>query len=161
MNKAKIFVDKILLGLSSLLLLSMVALTLWQVIARYFLNVASPGTEELTRFLLIWFGLITAAYVFGAKKHIAILVFRERFSPKTQRMIQRFTDLLVLLVAAILMVYGGMKVVLLTAAQTAAATGISMAYVYFCLPLSGLFIIFYTIYHMKHNTTNENEEVGV
>lgn len=83
MNKTKIIIDKILLALSSLLLLTMVVLSLWQILSRYVFNISSPGTEELTRYLLIWFGLMSAAYVFGAKKHIAIVFFREKFNPTT------------------------------------------------------------------------------
>ncbi|RKQ32299.1 TRAP transporter small permease [Oceanobacillus halophilus] len=161
MNKAKKWVDTILISLSSILLLTMVGLSLWQVLARYVLNISSPSTEELTRYLLIWFGLLTAAYVFGAKKHIAILFFREKFGPSTQLLIERITDILIIIVAGVLMVYGGIKVVLLTSAQTAAATGISMSFVYFSLPLSGFFIIFYTIHSIMTEQTAENEEVGV
>ncbi|WP_339226073.1 TRAP transporter small permease [Oceanobacillus sp. FSL K6-2867] len=161
MNKAKKWVDKLLLSLSSILIIAMVVLSIWQVIARYVLSIPSPGTEEITRFLLIWFGLIAAAYVFGAKKHIAILFFREKFAAKTQISIERITDILVILVASVLMVYGGIRVVMLTAAQTAPATEISMAYVYMSLPLSGLFIIFYTIHSMVTNKIKENQEVGL
>ncbi|WP_156291830.1 TRAP transporter small permease [Oceanobacillus salinisoli] len=161
MNKAKKIVDKILLSLSSILIIAMVILSIWQVMARYVLNISSPGTEELTRYMLIWFGLMTAAYVFGAKKHIAILFFREKFNPKVQIVIERITDLLIIFVAAALMIYGGIEVVSLTSAQTAAATGISMALVYLSLPVSGIFIIFYTIHGMLTNKTSDNEEVGV
>ncbi|WP_085993651.1 TRAP transporter small permease [Oceanobacillus senegalensis] len=161
MNKVKEVVDKILLSLSSILIIAMVVLSIWQVLARYVLNISSPGTEELTRYMLIWFGLTSAAYVFGAKKHIAILFFREKFNPKIQRVIERTVDILVILTAVILMGYGGIKVVMLTTTQSAAATGISMALVYLSLPVSGLFTIFYTIHSMISNETRENEEVGV
>ncbi|PAE29149.1 C4-dicarboxylate ABC transporter permease [Paenibacillus sp. 7884-2] len=161
MNKAKKWVDKLLLSLSSLLIIAMVVLSIWQVVARYVLSIPSPATEEITRFMLIWFGLLAASYVFGAKKHIAILFFKEKFAAKTQISIERITDTLVILVASILMVYGGIKVVMLTIAQTAPATGISMAFVYMSLPLSGLFIIFYTIHSMLTNKIKENQEVGV
>lgn len=161
MNKAKKWVDTFLLSLSSILLIAMVVLSIWQVLARYVLNIASPGTEELTRFMLIWFGLISAAYVFGAKKHIAILFLREKFSWKTQLSLEKLTDMLVILVASILMVYGGIRVVILTSAQMAAATGIPMAFVYLSLPICGLFVIFYTIHGMLTNKITEKEEVGV
>ncbi len=160
MNKTKIIIDKILLALSSLLLLTMVVLSLWQILSRYVFNISSPGTEELTRYLLIWFGLMSAAYVFGAKKHIAIVFFREKFNPITQRILQRISDLLVILVAVALMIYGGFKMVMLTSGQTAAATGISMGLVYLSLPISGIFVIFYTIHSMATNKKNKNEEVG-
>ncbi|ARK28552.1 TRAP transporter small permease [Halalkalibacter krulwichiae] len=161
MNKLKVVLDKTLITSASLLLILMVIFSVWQVLARYVFNISSPGTEESIRYLLIWFGLLTAAYVFGAKKHIAILFFREKFSPRTQLLIERVTDVLIILLAAILMVFGGIKIVLLTSAQTAAATGISLGVVYAALPVSGVFIIIYTVISMMTKRINENEEVGV
>ncbi|WP_249872573.1 TRAP transporter small permease [Oceanobacillus saliphilus] len=161
MIKFKDILDKTLLSFSSILLIMMVILSIWQVLARYIFNISSPGTEEVTRYLLIWFGLMTAAYVFGAKKHIAILFFREKFSARTLAIFERVTDILIIVLTAVLMVYGGMKVVLLTSAQTAAATGISMAIVYAALPVAGILIILYTIHSMLTGKKNKNEEVGV
>ncbi|GFZ84430.1 hypothetical protein GCM10010978_25950 [Compostibacillus humi] len=137
MNKTKIIIDKILLALSSLLLLTMVVLSLWQILSRYVFNMCSEQ-----------------------KKHIAIVFFREKFNPTTQRILQRLSDVLVILVAGALMVYGGFKMVMLTSSQTAAATGISMGLVYLSLPISGIFVIFYTIHSMATNKKNKNEEVG-
>lgn len=159
MSKAKQIVDKLLLGLSSILLIAMVVLSLWQVSARYIFSISSPGTEELIRYMLIWFGLMSAAYVFGAKKHIAILFFREKFSLKIQHIIQRVIDILIMGVAAVLMLYGGMKVVLLTSSQTTAALGLPMAFVYSSLPVSSIFIIFYTVHRMITDKMPMKEEV--
>lgn len=161
MIKFKDKLDKTLLTFSSILLIMMVILSLWQVLARYVLNISSPGTEEATRYLLIWFGLMTAAYVFGAKKHIAILFFREKFSSKTVIIFERITDILIILLTGILMVYGGIKVVVLTSAQIAAATGISMGIVYAALPVCGILIIIYTVHSMLTGKEDQNEEVGV
>ncbi|AST90148.1 C4-dicarboxylate ABC transporter permease [Sutcliffiella cohnii] len=160
MTKLKSAIDKILITVSSSLLVMMVSLSIWQVLARYVFNISSPGTEELTRHLLIWFGLLTAAYVFGVKKHIGILFFREKFNRKVQRAFEKVSDLIILGIASTLMVYGGLKIVLLTSAQTAAATGISMAWVYAALPTSGLFIIIYTIISLMSKDTKETEEVN-
>ncbi|MGJ9460374.1 TRAP transporter small permease [Oceanobacillus sp. CF4.6] len=161
MIKFKDKLDKTLLTFSSFLLIMMVILSLWQILARYVFNISSPGTEEVTRYLLIWFGLMTAAYVFGAKKHIAILFFREKLGDKTVILFERMTDILIILITGILMVYGGIRVVLLTSAQTAAATGISMGIVYAALPVCGILIIIYTIHSMLTSKENHNQEVGV
>ncbi|WP_053361342.1 TRAP transporter small permease [Bacillus sp. FJAT-27251] len=160
MSKVKDILDKILISFSTLLLVSMVVLSTWQVLSRYVFNISSPGTEELTRYMLIWFGLMTAAYVFGAKKHIGILFFREKFNPKTQLLIEKATDVIVLVTVAALMVFGGIRIVMLTAAQTAAATGISMGFVYAALPVSGICIILYTIHSLlSYKKPKEDREV--
>ncbi|CAM3850528.1 TRAP transporter small permease [Cytobacillus oceanisediminis] len=159
MNKVKYALDKALIAISSFLLIAMVVLSTWQVLARYVFNISSPGTEEITRFMLIWFGLMAAAYVFGAKKHIGILFFREKFEIKTQLLLERITDIIILVTVAALMVFGGINIVMLTSAQTAAATGISMGLVYAALPVSGVCIILYTIHSMVSHKSREKEEV--
>lgn len=159
MSRIKTLIDRLLLSVSTILLIAMVALSTWQVLARYVFNISSPGTEEAIRYLLIWFSLISAAYVFGEKKHIAILFFKEKLRANSQRVMERIIDVMVIVLAAILMIYGGFNIVLLTISQTAAATGISMAAVYAALPVSGLFIILYTILNMRTNDVNEGEEV--
>lgn len=159
MIKTKKIIDRFLLVLSSLLLTAMVVLSIWQVLARYVFSISSPGTEELTRYLLIWFGLMTAAYVFGANKHIGILFFREKLSSVGQKTLEIISDLLILFTAIFVMGYGGIKVVLLTQSQTAAATGISMAWVYGALPVSGLFILIYTIINMQIKKSDKKEVI--
>ncbi|MFC3040169.1 TRAP transporter small permease [Virgibacillus xinjiangensis] len=159
MDKLKQTVDKILLSITSTLLVIMVVLSVWQVLARYVLNVSSPGTEEAIRFLLIWFGLLGAAYVFGIRKHIAILFFREKLSETKQEVLGALTNVIILLTAAVLMVYGGLQTVLLTVSQVAPATGISQAIVYASVPVSGMFIIFYTIYNMAADKKRRKESV--
>ncbi|WP_077620820.1 TRAP transporter small permease [Bacillus sinesaloumensis] len=159
MNKVKQLLDKVLIIFSSLLLVSMVVLSTWQVLSRYVFNISSPGTEELTRYMLIWFGLMSAAYVFGAKKHIGILFIREKFNPKVQIQFEFITDIIILLTATILMVYGGIRIVMLTSAQTAAATGLSMGVVYAAILVSGVCIILYQIHSLLSYKDRKREVI--
>ena len=68
MNKAKLIIDKLLLTLAGLALIVMVILSIYQVAARFIFNAPSTMSEEIVRFLLIWFALLSASYVFGVKK---------------------------------------------------------------------------------------------
>lgn len=160
MNKLTHYIDRTLLSVSGVLITVMVILSVWQVITRYILNTPSTTSEEIIRFLLIWFALLSAAYVFGKKKHIAILFIREQFPLKAQLFIERLTNIIILLVALILMIYGGIKIVALTWTQYAPATGVSMALMYGALPISGLFIAFYSIRGIITNELPENDEGG-
>lgn len=100
------------------------------------------------RFLLIWFGLLSASYVFGIKQHIAILFIREKLPKKIQLIMEKISDIILIIVALVLMIWGGYEVVKLTWLQIAPSTGLSMALMYGALPVSGLFIIFYAIYNL-------------
>jgi len=58
------------------------------------------------------------------------------------------------------MIYGGIKIVALTWTQIAPSTGVSMALMYGALPISGLFIAFYSIRGIITNELPENDEGG-
>lgn len=148
MSNIKKYIDKSLLVLTGILIAVMSVLSVWQVIARYILNTPSTVSEEVIRMLLIWFALTSAAYVFGQQKHIAIVFIKEKLSPKAQLALHRLSNVILLLVAVVLMIWGGIQVINLTLSQTAPSTGISMAWMYGALPISGLFIVFYAIYNL-------------
>lgn len=163
MKRTKIFVDKVLLGFAGLAIVFMTLLATWQVIARYILNDPSTLSEEIIRYTLIWFTLLAAAYVFGMDKHIAILFIRERFSPKIQLFLMYLTQITVLLTVIIVFIYGGIRITMLTIPQIAPATGISMGFVYSALPVSGVIILFYTIYNIMgigRTDMTEDEDVN-
>ncbi|ALM56118.1 TRAP transporter small permease [Staphylococcus equorum] len=148
MKKAKKIIDKLLLTLAGIALFVMVILSVYQVATRFILNSPSTMSEEIVRFLLIWFGLLSASYVFGVKQHIAILFIRERFPEKIQLIMEKASDVIIIIVALVLMIWGGYEVVNLTWSQIAPSTGLSMAAMYGALPVSGVFIIFYAIYNL-------------
>lgn len=160
MSKLKTKIDNILLTFAGVLLTLMVILSIWQVAARYILNTPSTTSEEIIRFLLIWFSLISAAYVFGQGKHIAIVFIREKFNQGLQTTIAKLADIILLLVALVLMIWGGMKVIDLTLTQVAPATGVSMAIMYGALPISGLFITFYSIHSLVTSRSSTQEDGG-
>lgn len=109
MNKAKLIIDKLLLTLAGLALIVMVILSIYQVAARFIFNAPSTMSEEIVRFLLIWFALLSASYVFGVKKHIAILFVRELLPSKVQLVMEKIGDIVIILIALVLMIWGGLR----------------------------------------------------
>ncbi|NWK85087.1 TRAP transporter small permease [Staphylococcus sp. GSSP0090] len=165
MKQAKQIIDKLLLTLAGIALFVMVILSIYQVITRFIFNSPSTMSEEIVRFLLIWFGLLSASYVFGIKQHIAILFIREKLPRKAQFVMEKIADVILIIVALVLMIWGGYEVVKLTWAQIAPSTGLSMAAMYGALPVSGIFIIFYAIYNLLNKeeletVTEANREDG-
>ena len=65
-------IDKVLAKLLIIIMSIMVINVLWQVFSRYFLGAPSSFTDELARYLMIWIGILGAAYVSGRNKHVAI-----------------------------------------------------------------------------------------
>ena len=130
---------------------------LWQVISRYLLSSPSSFTDELAGFLLIWVGVLGAAYVAGRKEHLAIDILVQRSPPARQRRLLYLIHSLILLFALSVMVTGGAVLVYTRFALQvkSAALQLPLGYVYSVLPLSGLIIVYYEVLHMlklKHSS---------
>jgi len=149
-KKAKDKVDSILAWTLIVLMAANVFNVLWQVFTRFILKNPSAFTEELARFLLIWVGLLGAAYATGRKMHLAIEVILERLEGKIREIAEFAIQFFILLFALLVMVVGGIRLVGITLAldQISAALRIKLGYVYLVLPISGLLIMFYALVFM-------------
>ena len=78
----KMILNKVLEILGAVLLVGMVAVVLWQVFSRTVLGNPNTVTEELVRFGLVWFAMLSSAYVVGQKAHLAVTVLSEKLSGK-------------------------------------------------------------------------------
>src|SRR5210317_230447 len=125
----------------------MVLNVLWQVFTRFFTDSPSSFTDELARYLMIWLGILGAAYVAGRNEHVAIDFFAKKFSEKRQLLLTRFISIAVLSFAFFGMVVGGSRLVYITTKleQFSPSLKIPLAVVYGVIPLSGILIIFYKI----------------
>lgn len=127
----------------------------WQVLTS-FLNSPSNFTDELARFLLIWVGVLGIAYVSGKNHHLSLDLLPKKWSEETYIRLNRFTYLLVIMFALLVMVIGGIRLVYVTYVldQTSPALQIPFGIVYLVIPLSGLLIIFYKLHDIiypKHD----------
>ena len=131
----------LLIGLMGLTVLNV----LWQVFTRWILQDPSSYTEELARYLLIWIGLLGAAYAAGQKLHLAIDIVPGRLGPRARHRLEIAIEASLFLFALGVMVIGGLRLVSLTLRfeQTSAALGAPLGVVYVVIPFSGLLIMFY------------------
>jgi TRAP-type C4-dicarboxylate transport system permease small subunit len=143
----KQFVDKMVSSALIIILGVMVIAVVWQVFSRYVLTDPSTYTDELARFLMIWLGLLGAAYVSGKNMHLAIDILPNKLKGKSKLNLLVFIDILILFFVISVMVVGGGRLVYMTFIlnQTSASLQIPLAYVYTILPLSGLLIAYYKI----------------
>jgi len=120
---------------------------LWGVLTRYILGSQASWSEELARFLLIWIGILGAAYASGQKMHLAIDLLKPKLSLKGQRRLTVFINTLVILFALTVMVIGGIRLIYITQTlgQLSAALRIPMALIYLVVPVSGILIIYYKV----------------
>lgn len=137
-------VDKILGAILASIMGFMVLNVLWQVLTR-FIGTPSSFTDELARYLMIWLGVLGAAYVSGKKMHVAIDLISPSLKKKGKRKLSVFVNLTIALFSFVCLVIGGVRLVYITSilGQNSPALQIPLAIVYLIIPISGLLIIYY------------------
>ena len=148
-KKVDSFLSRTLISIMSFMVLNV----LWQVFSRYVLDSPSSFTDELARYLMIWLGVLGAAYVSGMDGHVSIDLLPKRCGPSTQRVLKRLVLWAVLLFSLFGLVIGGINLVYVTFAleQRSPALRIPLAYVYLVIPLSGLIIVYYKTMDLLSN----------
>jgi len=133
----------LLVGLMSVMVLDVS----WQVASRFVFRTPSSFTEELAGFLLIWIGLLGAAYGFRTRAHLGIDLLVSRLRGSARRGLTILAHTLVALFALSTMVIGGSLLVRLAFQlnQISASMGIRMGYVYLALPLAGVLVVVFSI----------------
>jgi TRAP-type C4-dicarboxylate transport system permease small subunit len=144
-------VDKILEIFLVFLMSVLVIDVLWQVASRYVFKNPSSFTDEIAGFLLIWVGLAGAAYATGANKHLAIDLLHTKLGPATKKKVEIIIHLVVIFFALTVLIIGGTWLVLsrFNLGQVSASLEIPIGYVYLILPLSGLLIVYYSVYFIQ------------
>ncbi|GAB2947381.1 TRAP transporter small permease [Hafnia psychrotolerans] len=147
LKSLKLAVDRVIAAFTIMVMIALVACVVWQVFSRYVLSQPSTFTDELARFLMIWVGLLGAAYTVGAQRHLSIDFLAMMVSERKKHALGILVNMLVLLFSALVIVNGGLKLIekTLATAQLSAAMQIPMGYVYFVLPLSGAIMMFYSL----------------
>lgn len=142
-------VDRVLEVLIIAIMTILVLDVLWQVASRYLLKTPSSFTDELAGFLLIWVGLFGAAYGSGKGLHLAIDLLPSKLPPQKRKYLDLVIHSLVGIFALTVMVIGGVWLVYTRffLGQISAALELPLGYVYLVLPLSGIFIIYYSVHN--------------
>lgn len=140
-------IDKILSNILIVIMAIMVVNVLWQVFTRFVVGVPSSFTDELARYLMIWIGILGAAYVSGRNMHVAIDVLPTRASKANQKKIMRVVYIVIILFSITALVIGGFRLVYISylLGQSSPALQIPLAFVYMVIPISGILIIYYKV----------------
>ena len=146
MNSVKIKIDFILKWVLVFIMATMTINVLWQVFTRFILQNPSSFTEELARYMLIWLGILGAAYVAGQKMHLAIDLLSTKLTGAKKNYLEIFIQLAVFIFSFTVMLIGGIRLVQITLSlnQISAALQIPLGYVYSVLPISGALMMFYS-----------------
>lgn len=139
--------DNFLGWVLAIILGAMVVDVIWGVFTRYALGFQSSWTDELARFLMIWVGILGAAYASGKDMHIAIDLLPQYLNEKNNKRLNIFITTVIVLFVLVIFIVGGLRYVYIsiTLGQTSAALKLPMGIVYSIFPISGIIIIYYRI----------------
>ncbi len=137
--------DKVLEWFLVVLMSLLVIDVLWQVTSRYVLINPSSFTTELAGYLMIWTGILGAAYVAGKNEHLAIDLLVQKSSPRRRKRLLILINLLIILFSFFVMVVGGSWLVFtrFLLDVRSADLQLPLGYVYLVVPVSGLLITYY------------------
>jgi TRAP-type C4-dicarboxylate transport system permease small subunit len=155
------FVNKILIYLLIFFMSTMVLTVVWQVFTRFVINDPSVFTDELSRYLLIWIGILGGAYTYSVKRHLALELIMPHLNFVNKQLLSIFINLLVILFCAVTFVYGGSSYVMDTLQYHQVSPGLTIGgyqlligYVYIVVPLSGVLIIYYGVLDIVDSMMN-------
>lgn len=150
--KTKSKLDNVIAHLLVILMALMVLNVTWQVTSRYVFKNPSSFTDELSRYMLIWVGMLGAAYVAGKNEHLAVDILLTKLKGKAQQKLMILIHVCVLVFAVTAMMIGGSNLVYITfiLGQKSATLQIPLAYVYGIIPFSGILVVYYQTYSIFH-----------
>lgn len=148
MNAMKRGLDRVLTWAVVVLFATLVVDVAWQVFARQVLNEPSGWSEELAKYLFIWLGLFGSALVFGERGHIAVDFAIKKLPEKIKVGIMVLVQLAILAFTGLVLIWGGYLVVQLAWNQNLTGLPVNVGPLYLAVPVSGVLIAFYTIYHL-------------
>jgi TRAP-type C4-dicarboxylate transport system permease small subunit len=143
-----------------ILLGAMAIVVFLQVLFRYVLHFPLFWTEEFARYCLVWASLLGASVALKRGEHIAVTFFLHTFSKRTASALTRVGQASVALILVV-MIWGGVKLVLVTSAQISPALRISMAVPYSALPVcAGIMLCHVVNAIMQRPDRTPGEDVG-
>lgn len=145
LHKIRQVIDVTLSSLCVIIFALMVIIGTYQITTRYFFNKPSTVSEELLTYSFTWMALLASALVFGKRDHMRMGFLADKLTGTPRKILEIVIELLVMLLAGSVLVYGGATIMQLTMTQVTASLGIPMGIVYTVVPLSGVIIVFYSI----------------
>jgi TRAP-type C4-dicarboxylate transport system permease small subunit len=118
----------------------MVVSTLTQVICRYLLDFSLPWVDELARYCLVWMVFIGMVLTLVRGQHVTVDLMLDRYSIRFRPFALTIIDLSISGLFLVLL-YGGVLLMQLTAGQTTSGMGIPKYMVYAALPIGALLML--------------------
>ncbi|WP_288616978.1 TRAP transporter small permease [uncultured Eubacterium sp.] len=138
-------IDKVLGTVCIVLFAIMVIVGTYQIVTRFVFNSPSTVSEELLTYTFAWMAMFATAYVFGKRDHMKMTFVVDKLSPEKRKILDIVIEVLIIVFAAAVLIYGGFTIMDLTMTQKTASLGVSMGVIYSVMPVSGILIAVYGV----------------
>lgn len=157
-----ILYEKIIGNLIKVVGIVMTVTILTQIFSRAFMKVPFSWTEELSRFMFMWFCFLGSGLALKRKAHLGIDYFVNKMNPKFRYFNQIIIDLLVGLFG-FFMSYYGLSIAQIMHKQVSSVMRIPMSYFYAVIPVTGVLFLILSIYHLLKifNIAGRDKETSV
>ncbi len=165
MKKIEKGLDLVMRTIMSSVMVVLVVFGTYQIFTRWILHNPSTFTEELLRYLLIWAGMIGAAYCFFRDSHIKLTLLTSKMHGLTLTIVNVFTEIVVVAFVVFVYIWGGGQMAIQNATQPTAVLRLPMGLIYGCLPVTGVMVILskilrYISLYLNRKEARQNTEKG-
>lgn len=152
--------DRFLALVCVVLFAVLVVTVVWQVFSRQVLNSPSAWTSELAQYLFVWLGLFGSALVFAERGHIAVDFVVRKFPNSVEKATAIFVQLAIVAFSALVLVWGGFRVAEKSWGQALTGLPVTVGPLYLVMPIAGIIIIFYALFHMLAVIRGDEEPIA-
>ncbi|KAI4442112.1 TRAP transporter small permease [Schaedlerella arabinosiphila] len=145
---------KVLKAVLCAVLLGMVVILMAHIFFRYVLNNSLSWSEELLKILLVWFGMLSVSVLAARREHVAIVIFKERMSPKIAGLMTKITQILTVVICFVVIVVG-VQYVISAGYRPTPALRLPYGYAYAAVPVSFVFVLLYEFRNLMSELTGK------
>ncbi len=149
---------RVLCEYSKVVLAAIVIIVSAQVISRKVLNYSIIWSEEVALLLMVWMAFISLAIGVEKRLHIMISIFFDRLPKRAQIVIEKITNVLMIMFGVVL-VYYGTVLIQYTSTSTLPATKWPASTLYLMIPVSGVFVFYYSLLDILNLNHYKNQNI--
>ncbi|MFC1563272.1 TRAP transporter small permease [candidate division KSB1 bacterium] len=141
-----------------ILLSSMSILIFLQVIFRYIIKYSLPWSEELARYLFVWFALLGAAAGVKKNAHFGVDILVRKLKPKFQKKLYIISSLFILFFLSVI-IFKGTNLTINNWTQLSPAMRIPMSFPYAAVPVSSVLMCIYIVKNIITHFKNQSIKI--
>lgn len=123
-----------------------------QIFGRMFMETPPSWTEEMSRFLFVWYSFLACIVTLREKQHLGLDYFYRKFNPRFAHVVDYFIQALILFFGGYTTYYG-ITLLSVVAKRKAPITGWTMNWFYLVMPIMGAMFVLIALENFQELAT--------